>query len=157
MSKIDASDDRELVISRLVDVPREKLFRGWTDPKLMEQWFCPKPWHVSDVQLDLRAGGASSMFINGPNGERFPNRGVYLEVVPDERIVFTDAFTEAWKPSEKPFFVAIVTFEDRDGKTLYTARARHWTAADREKHEKMGFHDGWNKALDQLIELAATF
>jgi len=152
----DAAGERELVISRLVDVPRAKLFRGWTDPKLMEQWFCPKPWFVSDVNLDLRPGGASSMFINGPNGEKFPNRGVYLDIVPNERIVFTDAYTEAWKPSEKPFFTGVVTFEDRGGKTLYTARALHWNVADREQHEKMGFHDGWNKALDQLIELAAT-
>jgi uncharacterized protein YndB with AHSA1/START domain len=148
--------DRELVLTRLIDAPREKLFRAWTEPKLMEQWFCPKPWYVSDVELDLRAGGASSMFINGPNGERFPNRGVYLEVTPNERIVFTDAYTGGWKPSEKPFFTAIVTFEDEGGKTRYTARALHWTAADREQHEKMGFHEGWGKAADQLAELAAT-
>ena len=149
-------DDRELVLTRLIDAPREKLFRAWTDPKLMEQWFCPKPWFVSDVKTDVRPGGASSMFINGPNGEKFPNRGLYLDVVKNERIVFTDAYTEAWTPSEKPFFTAIVTFEDEGGKTRYTARALHWTAADREQHEKMGFHDGWGKAADQLEALAKT-
>ena len=96
------------------------------------------------------------MYINGPNGERFPNRGVYLDVAPNERIVFTDAYTDAWTPAEKPFFTAIVTFEDEGGKTRYTARALHWTAADREAHEKMGFHEGWGKAADQLAELAAN-
>lgn len=146
---------RELVLSRLIAAPREKLFRAWTEPKLMEQWFCPKPWYVSDVATDLRPGGASFMYINGPNGERFPNRGVYLDVVRNERIVFTDAYVDAWTPSEKPFFTAIVTFEDEGGKTRYTARALHWSAADRETHEKMGFHEGWGKAADQLAELAA--
>jgi uncharacterized protein YndB with AHSA1/START domain len=149
-------DDRELVLTRLIDAPREKLFRAWTEPKLMEQWFCPKPWFVSDVKTDVRPGGASFMFINGPNGEKFPNRGVYLDVVENERIVFTDAYTEAWTPSDKPFFTAIVTFEDEGGKTRYTARALHWSAADREQHEKMGFHEGWGKAADQLEALAKT-
>ncbi len=149
-------NDRELVLTRLIDAPREKLFRAWTDPKLMEQWFCPKPWYVSDVVTDVRPGGASFMYINGPNGERFPNRGVCLDVAPNERIVFTDAYTDAWTPAEKPFFTAIVTFEDEGGKTRYTARALHWTAADREAHEKMGFHEGWGKAADQLAELAAN-
>ncbi len=156
MNEAQATGGTELVLTRIIDAPREKLFRAWTEPKLMEQWFCPKPWYVSDVKLDLRAGGASSMFINGPDGEKFPNRGVYLEVVPNEKIVFTDAYTEAWTPSEKPFFTAVVTFEDVGGKTRYTARALHWSAADRETHEKMGFHEGWGKAADQLAELAAT-
>ena len=111
----ETTNDRELVLSRLIDAPREKLFRCWTDPKLMEQWFCPKPWYVSDVVTDVRPGGSSSMFINGPNGERFPNRGVYLDVAPDARIVFTDAYVDAWTPSDKPFFTAIVTFEDVPG------------------------------------------
>ena len=150
-----ATNDRELVLTRLIDAPPEKLFRAWTDPKLMEQWFCPKPWYVSDVVTDVRAGGATSMVMNGSNGERFFNRGVYLDVVPNSRIVFTDAYTDAWTPSEKPFFTAIVTFENEGGKTRYTARALHWNAADREHHEKMGFHEGWGKAADQLEELVS--
>ncbi|MDE2364424.1 MAG: SRPBCC family protein, partial [Hyphomicrobiales bacterium] len=150
---MNKDNERQLTLTRLIEAPREKLFRAWTDPKLMEQWFCPKPWFVSDVQIDLRPGGAFFMFINGPGGERFPNRGVYLDVVVNERIVFTDAYTDAWTPSEKPFFTAIVTFEDEGGKTRYTARALHWSAADREQHEKMGFHEGWGKAADQLAEL----
>lgn len=146
--------DRELGFSRLIDVPREKLFRLWTDPKRMEEWFCPKPWYVSDVALDLRPGGRFSMFINGPDGERFPNEGVYLDVVPNEKLVFTDAFASAWEPSQRAFMVATVTFEDRGGKTLYTARAAHWSAEARDEHEKMGFYDGWNKACDQMVDLA---
>jgi uncharacterized protein YndB with AHSA1/START domain len=80
---------------------------------------------------------------------------VYLEVVPNERLVFTDAYTAAWEPSGKPFMTVVVTFEDVGGKTRYTARVRHWSVEDREAHEKMGFHEGWGRCADQLAALAA--
>ena len=147
--------DRELVLTRLIDAPREKLFRAWTEPKLIKQWFAPLPWTISAVELDLRPGGSSLFVMRDPDGNEFPNPGIYLEVVKNERLVFTDAFTKAWEPSEKPFMTAIVTFEDEGGKTRYTARARHWTVADREAHEKMGFHEGWGQCADQLAALVA--
>jgi uncharacterized protein YndB with AHSA1/START domain len=151
-----AADNRELVLTRIIDVPREKLFRCWTEPELMKQWFVPKPWTLTRVEVDLRPGGSSLVVMRSPEGQEFPNPGVYLEVVKNERIVFTDAFTSAWVPSQKPFMVATVTFEDLGGgKTRYTAVARHWTAEDREAHEKMGFHEGWGQCADQLAELAA--
>jgi uncharacterized protein YndB with AHSA1/START domain len=105
--------------------------------------------------MDVRPGGACLMVMRSPDGDEFPNRGVYLEVVANERIVFTDAFTSAWEPSQKPFMTVIVTFEDEAGKTRYTARVRHWTVADREAHEKMGFHQGWGQCADQLAALVA--
>jgi uncharacterized protein YndB with AHSA1/START domain len=153
---ITATDDRELVLTRIIDAPRHKLFRCWTEPELMKQWFVPKPWTLTRVETDLRPGGSSLVVMRSPEGQEFPNAGVYLEVVKDERIVFTDAFTSAWVPSQKPFMVATVTFEDLGGgKTRYTAVARHWTAEDRAAHEKMGFHEGWGQCADQLAELAA--
>lgn len=144
------SSDRELVLTRLIDAPREKLFRAWTDPEILPKWFCPLPWKVSKAELDVRPGGASFIVMNGPNGEEFPNRGIYLEVIQNERLVFTDAYVSAWEPSEKPFMTGIITFEEEDGKTRYTARVRHWSVADREQHEKMGFHKGWAMATNQL-------
>lgn len=78
---------------------------------------------------------------------------MYLEVVKNERLVFTDAYSNAWEPSGKPFMTVIATFEDEDGKTKYTARVLHWTVADREAHEKMGFHPGWAQCADQLAAL----
>jgi uncharacterized protein YndB with AHSA1/START domain len=148
--------NRELVLTRLIDAPREKLFRCWTDPKLMVQWFTPPPWKTTHAETDVRAGGSSYVVMQGPNGEEMPNRGVYLEVMPNERLVFTDAYTKAWEPSEKPFMTVMLTFEDEGSKTRYTARVRHWTEADREMHEKMGFHEGWGIATDQLTALAKT-
>lgn len=151
----------ELVLTRLLDAPREKLFRCWTEPALLKQWFVPRPWTITEAETDLRAGGGSRIVMRSPEGQEFPNAGVYLEVVPNERIVFTDAYTAGWVPSAKPFFTAIVTFADEAGpdgekKTRYTARARHWRAEDKETHEKMGFHEGWGQCATQLEELART-
>jgi uncharacterized protein YndB with AHSA1/START domain len=147
--------DRELVLTRIIDAPREKLYRAWTDPALLVQWFAPLPWTTPRAELDVRPGGASLVVMRGPDGNEFPNHGVYLEVVTNERLVFTDAYTSAWEPSSKPFMTVILTFEDAGGKTRYTARARHWTVADRETHEKMGFHEGWGRCTDQLAALVA--
>lgn len=156
MSAAPTTDVRELVLTRLIDVPRDKLFRCWTEPALIVQWFTPPPWKTIRADIDLRAGGSNNIVMQGPDGTEMPNRGVYLEVVKNERLVFTDAFTAAWEPSAKPFFTCVLTFEEEDGKTRYTARARHWTAEDCKAHEAMGFHVGWGIATDQLAALAAT-
>ncbi|MBM6592431.1 SRPBCC family protein [Microvirga pudoricolor] len=148
------SNDRELVLTRLIDAPRDKLFRCWTEADLLKQWFVPAPWTIAKAEVDVRPGGASLVVMRDPDGNEYPNRGVYLEVVPNERIVVTDAYTSAWEPSEKPFFTAVVTFEDEGGQTRYTARALHWREEDREAHEKMGFHEGWGACADQLAALA---
>jgi uncharacterized protein YndB with AHSA1/START domain len=148
---VGGATDRELVLTRIINAPREKVFKAWTDPELLKQWFAPRPWTTPVAQLDVRPGGANLIVMRDPQGNEFPNRGVYLEVVKNERLVVTDAYTKAWEPSEKPFMTAILTFEDAGGgKTRYTARALHWTAADRETHEKMGFHEGWGQCADQL-------
>jgi uncharacterized protein YndB with AHSA1/START domain len=149
------SDDRELMLTRLIDAPREKVYRAWTDPHLLKQWFAPLPYTTPVAELDVRPGGSAFIVMRGPDGKDLPNHGVYLEVVPDQRLVSTDAFVKAWEPSEKPFMTLILTFEAEGGKTRYTARVRHWTVADRETHEKMGFHQGWGICTDQLTALVA--
>lgn len=150
------TSDRELVLSRLIDAPREKVYRAWTEADILKQWFAPKPWTTPRAELDVRPGGTSLVVMRDPDGNEYPNQGVYLEVVPNERLVFTDAYTTAWQPSEKPFFTAVLTFADEGGKTRYVARALHWTAEDKEAHEKMGFHEGWGQCADQLEAVART-
>ena len=149
------SADRELMLTRLIDAPREKLYRAWTDPTLLKQWFAPLPYTTPVAELDVRPGGSAFIVMRGPDGKDLPNHGVYLDVVPNQRLVSTDAYVKAWKPSEKPFMTLILTFEDEGGKTRYTARVRHWTVADREAHEKMGFHQGWGTCANQLTALVA--
>lgn len=138
LSSQPTSSDRDLVFERVIDAPPEKLFRAWTEPDLLKQWFTPRPWTVSFVETDVRPGGASLIVMRNPEGQEFPHRGVYLEVVENKCLVFTDAYINAWTPSEKPFMTASITFERVSGKTKYTARVLHWSAADREDHEKKG-------------------
>jgi len=151
--KTSKASDRELVLTALIDAPREKVFRAWTDPTIITQWFTPQPWKTVSAKIDLRAGGSNTIVMADPNGNEFPNRGVYLEVIPNEKFVFTDAYTEAWEPSDRPFFTCVVTLEDEGGKTRYTVRALHWSAESCAEHEKMGFHEGWTQTTRQLAEI----
>lgn len=158
-TKIDIapSSDRELVLARIIDAPRASIWRCWTEPELVTQWFVPKPWSVPRAEMDVRPGGSSLIVMADPDGNEYPNPGVYLDVVPNEKLVFTDAFTCDWQPSGKPFMVGIVTLEDAgEGRTRYVATARHWTVEDREQHEKMGFHEGWGICAEQLEALAKS-
>lgn len=151
------ANDRELVLTRLLDAPRSAVWRCWTEPGLMKQWFAPKPWTTPSAEVDLRPGGQSSVTMADPEGNEYPNTGVYLEVVEEEKLVFTDAYSGDWEPVEgMPFMTVVLTFADEDGKTRYTARARHWSREKREEHEKMGFHEGWGICADQLEALAKT-
>src|SRR5262245_49958598 len=136
------STDRELVLARLTGAPRANVYRAWPEPQLLQPWFAPTPYTTPVAELDVRPGGANFIVMRGPDGKDMPNRGVYLEVVPNQRLVFTDAYTTAWEPSDKPFMTVILTFEDEGGKTRYTALVRHSTVAVRERHEKLGFHQG---------------
>ena len=146
-----------LTLERVLDAAVEKLWHCWTEPELLEQWFCPKPWFVTDIKLDLQPGGEFSMVINGPDGERFPDAGVVLAVEPRRRLVTTDAFRPGWIPSERAFMVAETCFApDSASRTRYTARAMHWDEAARKEHEQMGFREGWGKATDQLEALARS-
>ena len=149
-----STEGRDLVLTRDFDATPDQLYRAWTDPALITRWFTPAPWTTPKAELDVRPGGASVITMRGPDGTEFPNRGVFLEVVPNRRLVFTDAYTAAWEPAEKPFMTVILTFDDLgQGRTRYTARVRRWTVADREAHEAMGFHQGWPLATEQLAAL----
>jgi len=150
-----STEGRDLILTMMIDAPPEKVFRAWTEPELLKQWFAPLPWTVSRVETDVRAGGSSLVVMRSPEGVDYPNPGVYLEVVKNRRIVLTDAYKSGWQPPDKPFMTAIITFEEVDGGTKYIAIVRHWTDADREAHEKMGFHVGWPICAEQLAALVA--
>lgn len=153
-----SSQPYALQISRDMDVPAVKLFKAWTTGERMGEWFCPKPWRVSEATLDLRVGGQSLIVMEGPNGERVENPGVFLEIVENRKIVFTDAYTSAWVPSAKPFMTAVVEFIDLGGgRSRYVATALHWSEEDMKTHEEMGFHQGWGIVAGQLEEVARTF
>src|SRR3546814_4100854 len=97
----------ELVLTRLIDAPRDKLFRCWTEPDLLKQWFAPLPYTVPHAARDLRPGGANYIGMNSPERVARPMRGVYLQVVKNEKVDFTDRYNRACEPSDTPHFTGI--------------------------------------------------
>ncbi len=150
-TSLPAAPDRELIISRLIDAPRERVWDAWT--RQLAQWWGPHGMTTVVRAMELRPGGLFRTVMRAPDGREYPTQGVFLEVVAPARIVFTDAFGAGWMPDPDPFFTAVTTFDAVDGRTRYTARALHWTVANREKHEQMGFYHGWGESLDRLAAL----
>jgi uncharacterized protein YndB with AHSA1/START domain len=111
---------------------------------------------VTACDIDLRVGGRFNTTFD-VEGNVMENRGVFLDVVEGEKLVFTDAYTEGWKPAPDPFMTAILLLSDAEGGgTTYTAIARHRSPESRKVHEDMGFYSGWGTVVDQLEEYAAT-
>jgi uncharacterized protein YndB with AHSA1/START domain len=149
------ADDRfDLVLTRDVKLPRALIWKAWTEPEHLMPWFCPKPWQVTECDIDLRPGGVFRTLMRGPEGQSMDNAGCYLEVIPQQRLTFTSVLGRGFRPIDKPFlpFTAVLTFDETTGGTRYTARVLHGNEADRQKHAEMGFDQGWSKALDQLLE-----
>jgi len=147
----------DLVLQREIDVPRELVWKAWTEPQHLQVWFCPRPWSVSHCELDVRPGGIFLTTMRSPEGEDMPSEpGCFLEVVPNERLVWTDALSPNYRPKDKGFLTAAILLEPNGTGTRYTAIAMHMDAAGLKQHEDMGFHQGWSMALDQLVEHVKT-
>ena len=146
----------DLVLERVVDVPPALVWEAWTKPEHLRHWFTPKPWTVKHCEVDLRPGGTFRTIMGGPAGEEHDVAGCYLEVVPQKRLIWTDALLPGFRPSANPFFTAIVELEPSGKGTRYTATAIHRDEDGRKKHEEMGFHQGWGTVLDQLVTYAKT-
>jgi len=146
----------DLKLERSVAAPRSLLWECWTRPEHIKHFFVPRPHEVTACDIDLRTGGRFNTVFN-VEGQEMRNEGVYLEVIPEEKLVFTDAYTEGWKPSPDPFMTAILLLEDAgNGTTRYTAIARHRSPEARKTHEDMGFFSGWGTVADQLEEYAKS-
>lgn len=149
----------ELRFEQLLGAPRASVWRCWTEPELLEQWFHPASWTTEVKALELRPGGASHIVMRGPNGETSDGAGVILEAVPERRLAFTNAYSEGWipaKPPGTPLRTMIVELADEDGKTWYVVRALHWTEKARREHEETGFQEGWAQTAGRLDALART-
>jgi uncharacterized protein YndB with AHSA1/START domain len=128
----------DLVLERTIDIPPEMIWAAWTTPEHLKHWFTPAPWQTVDCEIDLRPGGIFRTTMRSPEGEEFPNFGCYLEVIPIEA---HGAFA----------FTAIVALEPHGTGTKYTAMVIHSDVESCQRHNAMGFQDGWGKALDQLV------
>ena len=146
----------DLVLERTVDVSPELVWMAWTQPEHLKKWFTPVPWTTVECAIDLRPGGQFRTVMRSPEGEDFPNLGCYLEVVTNKRLVWTDLLEGGFRPSRLeprfPFrFTAAISLEAHGKGTKYVATVMHKDQQSRDKHEEMGFHDGWGTALDQLV------
>lgn len=144
-------DSLELSVTRLIKAPVATVWRVATER--LQEWWCPKPWTVEIIEQDWRAGGRSATVMRGPDGEVMSQEGVFLEVTPGVRFVFTDAFASGWHP-QSPFIVGAMEFASEGVGTRYTATVRHWTKEARDRHEAMGFEHGWTTAAEQLAAIA---
>jgi uncharacterized protein YndB with AHSA1/START domain len=148
----------DLELLREVDVSPELVWRAWTEPELIVKWFTPKPYETPHAEVDLRPGGIFRTVMRSPEGEEFDGSGCYLEVIPNERLVWTSALGPGFRPQPGPMpFTAILELQRTpSGGTRYRAVALHLNPDDVKQHEDMGFAEGWGKALDQLVELVKT-
>ena len=153
----------DLIFERIVDVPRERLWAAWTIPEQLMPWFTPAPWTTVDCEIDLRPGGIFRTVMRSPEGQDFPNAGCYLEIVENERLVWTNALLAGFRPSRPSAtcgdeqvdfnFTAMIELADLAGGTRYSATCMHADEAGRNKHAEMGFEAGWGAALDQLVAM----
>ena len=156
-TKYNLDPKLDLILERVIDVPRELVWKAWTTPEYVTKWFTPAPWQTVDCRIDPRPGGLFYTVMRSPEGEDYPNIGCFLEVVENEKLVWTDALLEGYRPADKVgFMTAFLLLEAHGSGTKYTAIAIHPTEAGRKQHEEMGFHEGWGAALDQLVAFVKT-
>ena len=145
---------RDLTVTRIIKAPRAAVWRAWTTPKSIEQWWLPAPSKCQVVSLDLRPGGAFETRMSENGGAFGPHvTACFLAVEDQSRIVFTDALQGGWRPGDQPFMTAVITMKDHPDGTDYRATAMHRSPAERGKHEELGFHDGWGTVTAQLARL----
>jgi uncharacterized protein YndB with AHSA1/START domain len=153
----------DLSFERIVDVPKERVWRAWTEPALLMPWFCPLPWKTVECEIDLRPGGIFRTVMQSPEGRLFPGTGCILEVIPNERFTWTSALLPGFRPAvlaptcgddqAQFFFTATIALATHGSGTRYAATVTHADEAACQQHAAMGFHEGWGKALDQLVAL----
>lgn len=158
-----ADSKLDLGFARIVDVPRSLVWRAWTEPELLKPWFCPLPWITIDCEIDLRPGGIFRTTMQSPEGQEFPNSGCYLEIIPQTKLVWTNALLPGFRPSLPAatcgsddanfMFTAMIELADHASGTRYSATVIHADEAGCKKHEAMGFEGGWGTAFDQLVAL----
>ena len=147
----------DLSFSRVVNVPRALVWRACTEPELLKPWFCPMPWKKIVCEIDLCPGGIFHTTMQSPEGAEFTNAGCYLEVAPQEKLVWTNALLRGYRPSQLAamggaedgsfVFTAMVEMADADEGTRYTATVMHADEAGCQKHATMGFEGGWGIEL----------
>jgi uncharacterized protein YndB with AHSA1/START domain len=155
---VNLDNELDLQINRLIKAPRALVWKAWTDPQHLKEWWCPKPWTTEVLDFELRPSGAFHTLMRGPGGESSDNPGSFLEIVTGSRIAFTSALVRDWRPAPNAWmpFTAIITLDDEGSGTRYVATVLHKDKETRDQHEKMGFYDGWGTVITQLEAYASA-
>ncbi len=158
-AKSEASE-RELVITRTFDAPRELVWKVWTEAAHIEKWWGPRGFDTKVTEMDIRPGGKWNYVMIGPDGTEYPGKGVFSEVVPPERIVATDEFGDKYDEIMPGVdlpkgLVTTALFDDLGSRTRLTLTISHATVEDRKKHEEMGVVAGWGSSFDKMDEYLA--
>ncbi|GAA0926401.1 SRPBCC domain-containing protein [Nonomuraea longicatena] len=149
--------DLDLVLERLIRAPRATVWKAWTDPGKLARWWAPAPLHCRVDALDLRSGGAFVTRLSDDGAEYVPHLDAcFLAVDELERIVFTNAIDSAWRPAspDPVAMTATITLGDHPDGTDYRIVVRHGDPESRDRHEKLGFAEGWGTVTAQLAALA---
>lgn len=148
----------DLRFERIVDVPKELVWKAWTTPEHLMPWFCPLPWKTIACEIDLCPGGRFHTVMQSPEGQSFTNSGCYLEVIENTRLTWSNAVAPGFRPASAPegefAMTAFIELADHGSGAKYTATVLHENAAAHAQHAAMGFGQGWGKALDQLVAYA---
>jgi len=150
-TSIDVEErERELVITRILDAPRDVVFRAWTEPDRVARWWGPQGFVTTYCDMDIRPGGDFRVCMRSPEGAEHWKQGIYREIVAPERLVFTFAWEDAeGKPGHQT--LVTVTLADRGGQTELTLRqAVFETVAARDDHRR-----GWTSTLQRFAEYLA--
>jgi uncharacterized protein YndB with AHSA1/START domain len=144
----------DLEITRIIKAPRQRVWQAWVDPDRLAQWWIPRPARCRVVSLEVYPGGSFVTEMSEGGGPFVPHlTACFLDIGEGERIVYTNALSGGWRPAANGFVTAIITLADHPDGTAYRAQALHKSHADREKHERLGFHDGWGTVAAQLADL----
>ncbi len=149
----------DLTLERVIRAPREALWRAWTEPALLEQWWIPAPMLTRVELLEARPGGGFVTRMSEDGRTFVPHTDcVFLVVEPEQRLVFTNAVDSAWRPaSPSPVsMTAEIVFGEHPEGTEYRAIVRHGDPKHRDRHEEMGFFDGWGSVTDALARLVES-
>jgi uncharacterized protein YndB with AHSA1/START domain len=141
--------ERELVITRIFDAPRGLVFKAWTDPEHLAQWWGPKGFTAPICEMEGRTGGALRILMRGPDGAEYPMTGVIREIVEPERLVFTSvAMDEDGKRLLEG--VTTVTFAEQGAKTKLTLHTRAVGLVADAARKLEGMDAGWTQSIDRL-------
>ncbi len=147
----------DLTIGRIIRAPREKVWRAWTDPSLLAQWWVPAPYTARIDSLEVEPGGAFVTSMSEDGAEFVPHTdGIVLVAEEARRLVFSNAISSGWRPAH-PLPVAMaaeILFGEHPEGTDYRAIVRHADPAARDRHEQLGFFDGWGAVTAALAALA---